>query len=63
MRRRGTNAWYRRSEQVKHVERVKTEHVMGERYEIWDVTTDKGRWWVLTNVTNLYSQTLFPSLD
>jgi hypothetical protein len=25
--------------------------------------TDKGRWWVITNLTNLYSQTHFPSLD
>jgi hypothetical protein len=25
--------------------------------------TDEGRWWVITNLTNLYSQTHFPSLD
>ena len=25
--------------------------------------TTKGRWWVITNPTNLYSQELFPSLD
>lgn len=50
-------------ETVQHVERVKTEHVMGEAYEIWDVTTDKNRWWVITNLTNLYSQKHFPSLD
>jgi hypothetical protein len=36
---------------------------MGTPYEIWDVTTDKDRWWVLTNPTNLYSQRHFPSLD
>lgn len=50
-------------ESVTHVERVKEEVVLGELYEIWDVTTDKNRWWVLTNLTNLYSQRLFPSLD
>jgi hypothetical protein len=27
------------------------------------VTTDKDRWWVITNLTNLYSQRHFPSLD
>jgi len=50
-------------ENVRHVERVKTEHVLGEPYEIWDVTTDKSRWWVISNMTNLYSQQHFPSLD
>jgi hypothetical protein len=52
-----------RDETVQHVERVKQEVVLGEVYEIWDVTTDKDRWWVLTNLTNLYSQRHFPSLD
>jgi hypothetical protein len=50
-------------ETVQNVERVKTEYVMGAPYEIWDVSTDKERWWVITNPTNLYSQKHFPSLD
>lgn len=50
-------------EAVKHVERIKIEYVVGEQYEVWDVTTDKNRWWVITNMTNLYSQKHFPSLD
>lgn len=52
-----------KEESVKHVEKVKEEVVLGEVYEIWDVTTDKDRWWVITNLTNLYSQRHFPSLD
>lgn len=52
-----------RGETVQHVEKIKTEYIIGEAYEIWDVTTDQGRWWVLTNWTNLYSQKHFPSLD
>ena len=52
-----------RDEVVSHVERVKREVVMGDPYEMWDVTTDQGRWWVVTNPTNLYSQQHFPSLD
>lgn len=52
-----------RDEEVLHVERIKTEYVLGEAYEIWDVTTDQDRWWVLTNITNLYSQKHFPSMD
>ena len=35
-------------------EKVKQEVVLGEMYEIWDVITDKNRWWVITNLTNLY---------
>lgn len=52
-----------RDEIVQHVERVKREVVLGDGYDIWDVTTDKDRWWVITNLTNLYSQKYFPSLD
>jgi hypothetical protein len=50
-------------ETIQHVERIKKEVVIGVVYEIWDVTTDKNRWWVITNLTNLYSQKHFPSLD
>lgn len=50
-------------EVVQHVEKVKQEVVLSATYEIWDVTTDKDRWWVITNLTNLYSQKHFPSLD
>lgn len=52
-----------RDEVVQHVERVRQDIVLGDTYEIWDVTTDKTRWWVITNLTNLYSQEHFPSLD
>jgi len=52
-----------RDETVEHVELAKTEYVLGDPYEVWDVTTDKGRWWVITNLTNLYSQENFKSLD
>ncbi len=52
-----------RDETVQHIERIKQEIVLGEVYEIWDVTTDKDRWWVITNLTNLYSQRHFPSMD
>lgn len=50
-------------ETVLHVEFVKEEIAVREKYEVWDVTTDKSRWWVLTNLTNLYSQDHFPSMD
>lgn len=50
-------------ERVLHVERVNAERIMGRQYEVWDVHTDKERWWVVTSPTNLYSQELFPSAD
>ncbi len=50
-------------ESVLHAEKVASERVFGRDYDVWDVHTDKERWWVVTNPTNLYSQTLMPSLD
>jgi hypothetical protein len=37
--------------------------IFGRRHEVWDVHTDKARWWVITQPTNLYSQAAFPSMD
>jgi hypothetical protein len=48
---------------VEHLELVKTETVWGRVHKVWDVHATDGRWWVITEPTNLYSQELFPSLD
>jgi hypothetical protein len=55
----------RDKEKVLHAEKVASERVMGREYDVWDVHTDRGegRWWVITNPTNLYSQRLMPSMD
>src|ERR1022692_1146254 len=50
-------------EKVLHVEKVASERIFGRQHDVWDVHTDKERWWVVTGPTNLYSQTLMPSLD
>jgi|SRR6266545_3966359 len=50
-------------ETVLHVEKVASERVFGRDYDVWDVHTDKERWWIIANPTNLYSQALMPSLD
>lgn len=50
-------------EKVIHAEKVAQERVMGRQHDVWDVHTDKSRWWVITGPTNLYSQQLMPSLD
>jgi predicted Zn-ribbon and HTH transcriptional regulator len=48
---------------VQHLELVKTETVWGRTHKVWDIHATDGRWWVITEPTNLYSQALFPSLD
>ena len=50
-------------EKVLHVEKVKSEVILGDPHEVWDVHTDKNRWWVITPLTNLYPQAHFQSLD
>jgi hypothetical protein len=50
-------------EQVTHAECLKRETVYGREYSVWDVVTDKDRYWVVTGMTNLYSSKLFPSAD
>jgi hypothetical protein len=49
-------------ETVEHLEKVYSERV-AVLHDIWDVHTDHGRWWVITNPTNLYLQEQFPSMD
>jgi hypothetical protein len=50
-------------ETVDHAEKLCSEHVLGQHYDVWDVRTNKGRWWVVTPPTNLYSQDEFKSVD
>jgi hypothetical protein len=50
-------------EKVLHAEKVKSEHLLGNNHDCWDIHTDKDRYWVITSPTNLYSQQYFPSLD
>jgi hypothetical protein len=52
-----------RDEKVLHLEKVASERIFDRQHDVWDVHTDKERWWVVTQPTNLYSQTLMPSLD
>jgi hypothetical protein len=52
-----------RPEKMIRLEKIKTEHVFNRRYAAWDVRTNRDRYWVITDPTNLYSQKDFPSLD
>lgn len=49
---------------VHHAERIATRNLYGQVHEVWDVRTSRGRrWWVITEPTNLYSQTDFKSME
>jgi hypothetical protein len=52
-----------RGEKVQHVEKIKSEHLLGREYDCWDVHTQRDRYWVITSPSNLYSHKYFPSLD
>jgi hypothetical protein len=48
---------------VEFAQKVFVENVLGHPHDIWDVHTDVDRWWVITNLMNLYSQVQFPNMD
>lgn len=48
---------------VEHAEKVASERVFERTFNVWDVHSTEGKWWVVTNLTNLYSQAEFPSMD
>jgi len=55
--------WQAKDERVIHLEKVASERVFDRKHDVWDVHTNRRRWWVITEPTNLYSQEHFPSLD
>lgn len=48
---------------VTFAQKIYAETIVGHRHDVWDLHADDGRWWVVTNPTNLYSQEQFPSMD
>ena len=50
-------------ETVVLAEWVLTESILSRKHEVWNVQTDKNRYWVVTDLTNLYNQRDFPSYD
>jgi hypothetical protein len=49
--------------EIEHVEKLTSEYVLGRQYDVWDAHTSDGRWWVITNPVNLYSQDQIKSMD
>jgi len=50
-------------ETVQLAQKVYSEQLHTVKHDIWDVQTDRGRGWVITNPTKLYSQDQFPNMD
>jgi len=48
---------------VTFLQKVYVENIGSHPHAVWDVHTDKDRWWVITNPSNLYSQQQFPNMD
>jgi hypothetical protein len=49
--------------EIEHLEKLTSEYVLGDQYDVWDAHTNEGRLWVITNPTNLYSQEQIKSMD
>ena len=55
--------WQAPDLEVTFMQKVYSEAVLSTRHDVWDIHTNKDRWWVITGGTNLYSQQQFPNMD
>jgi hypothetical protein len=55
--------WQAPDLEVTFMQKVYSEIVVNTRHDVWDIHTNKDRWWVITGGTNLYSQEQFPNMD
>lgn len=49
--------------EVKFAQKIYAEAIIGHTHTVWDIHSSDGRWWVITNPMNLYSQDQFPNMD
>ena len=55
--------WQAPDLEVTFMQKVYSEAVLNTRHDVWDIHTNKDRWWVITSPQNLYSQEQFPNMD
>ena len=55
--------WQAPDLEVTFMQKVYSESVLNAHHNVWDIHTNKDRWWVITDPTNLYSQDQFPNMD
>jgi hypothetical protein len=48
-------------ETVQLAQKVYSEQLHTVKHDIWDVHTDRGRWWVITNPTSSTPKSHFPT--
>lgn len=60
---RGYFEWQAPDLEITFMQKVYSEAVSNTRHDVWDIHTNKDRWWVITGGTNLYSQEQFPNMD
>jgi hypothetical protein len=55
--------WQAPDLEVTFMQKVYSEAILNTRHDVWDIHTNKDRWWVITGGKNLYSQEQFPNMD
>lgn len=50
-------------DEILRSEKIATEAIYGYRHDVWDLEAKSGRWWIVTNPTNLYRHDDFPSME
>ena len=55
--------WQAPDLEVTFMQKIYSEAVLSTRHDVWDIHTNKDRWWVITGPSNLYSQEQFPNMD
>ena len=55
--------WQAPDLEVTFMQKVYSEAVLSTRHDVWDIHTNKGRWWVITGGMNFHSQEQFPNMD
>jgi hypothetical protein len=55
--------WQAPDLEVTFLQKIYSEAVLNTRHDVWDIHSNKDRWWVITGGTNLYSQEQFPNMD
>lgn len=48
---------------VTFAQKMHVENILGHLHEVWDIHCKRKRFWLITNPTFIYDQTMFPNMD
>ena len=54
--------WQAPDLEVAFMQKVYSEAVLNTHHDVWDIHTNKDRWWVIAGPTNRYSQEQFANM-